>query len=57
LSRWRKQFLENGQQIFTQASETGQDDARIAELERLIGQLTLELAAAKKASHWLDSLP
>jgi len=57
LSRWRKQFLEQGPQIFTQASKTNQDDARIAELERVIGQLTLELAAAKKASNWLDSLP
>jgi len=57
LSRWRKQFLEQGPQIFTQASKTNQDDARIGELERVIGQLTLELAAAKKASNWLDSLP
>ena len=57
LSRWRKQFLEQGPQIFTQASKTSQDDARIAELERVIGQLTLELGAAKKASEWLDSLP
>ena len=57
LSRWRKQFLEQGPQIFTQAIQTGPDDARIAELERVIGQLTLELAAAKKASDWLDSLP
>jgi transposase len=57
LSRWRKQFLEQGPQIFTPASKPNQDDTRTAELERVIGQLTLELAAAKKASNWLDSLP
>jgi len=57
LSRWRKQFLEQGAQVFTPASQTSQDDARIAKLERVIGQLTLELGAAKKASDWLDSLP
>ena len=31
------------------------EDARIAELERLVGQLTLELAAAKKVSSLLNS--
>jgi len=54
LSRWRKQFLDNGPQIFTQASEASQNDARIAELERLIGQLTAifpPLGAQKLSKH------
>jgi transposase len=59
LSRWRQQFIDEGARIFeregTRPDEAAQ--ARIAELERVIGQLTLELAAAKKASEWLDSLP
>jgi len=57
LSRWRKQFLDEGPQIFERVKQISQDEARIAELERVIGQLTLELSAAKKASDWLDSLP
>ena len=57
LSRWRKQFLDEGPQIFERVNQISQDEARIAELERVIGQLTLELSAAKKASDWLDSLP
>jgi transposase-like protein len=57
LSRWRQRFLERGAEIFTTDTAARTEDARIAELERVIGQLTLELAAAKKASDWLDSLP
>lgn len=54
LNRWRNQFLENAHQLF----ETGQADQeglRIAELERLIGRLSLELEVAKKASSLLAS--
>jgi transposase-like protein len=57
LNRWRQKFLEEGPDIFKQASHAKPEEARIAELERLIGQLTLKLAAVKKASDWLDSLP
>ena len=56
LHRWRKEFLEKGSQIFERSGEAKQDERRIAELERMIGRLTLELSAAKKVSDWLDSL-
>ena len=56
LSRWRQQFVENGAQVFASKNKNTVDQERIAELERMIGRLTLELAAAKKASDWLDSL-
>jgi transposase-like protein len=56
LSRWRQQFLERGARVFENKSENVAEKERIAELERMIGRLTLELAAAKKASDWLDSL-
>ena len=36
-------------------SALAEQERRIGELERLIGQLTVELAAAKKVSTWLDS--
>jgi transposase-like protein len=56
LHRWRKEFMEKGAQIFDRSGRVQQEDNRIAELERVIGQLTMELSAAKKVSNWLDSL-
>jgi transposase-like protein len=56
LSRWRQQFLEDGAQVFEDGNGAAAEQERIAELERMIGRLTMELAAAKKASDWLDSL-
>ena len=56
LSRWRQQFLEPGARVFEDGSGAPAEQERIAELERMIGRLTMELAAAKKASDWLDSL-
>lgn len=38
------------------AAVDGREAARVAELERLVGRLTLELAVAKKASAWLPSV-
>ena len=50
LARWRDQFLETAPSIFArgQASQTG--EARIAELERIVGKQVLELEILKKAS-------
>jgi transposase-like protein len=56
LYRWRKEFLEKGSQIFERRRSVQSEEGRIAELERMIGKLTLELSAAKKVSNWLDSL-
>jgi transposase len=56
LYRWRKEFLEKGPQIFEHHRAVPTEDGRIAELEQVIGKLTLELSAAKKVSNWLDSL-
>lgn len=56
LCQWRTLFLERGAQLFApQASASSAEQARIAQLERLIGQLSIELEASKKASRWLDS--
>lgn len=55
LSGWRVQFQERGPEIFAGDRQDHSQDARIAELERVIGRLTLELEAAKKASSWLNS--
>ena len=50
ISRWRNEFLKQAHLAFGRQG-IGEDSAeRIAELERMIGRLTMELAVAKKAS-------
>ena len=55
ISRWKTQFLEGAATIFAKESQTDPALARIAELERLVGRLTLELEVSKKASSILQS--
>jgi transposase-like protein len=57
LERWCNQLKERGPQVFagSDSSVLAEQARRIAELERVIGQLTVELAAAKKVSNWLNS--
>ncbi len=50
IANWKKQFLENADQIFDQVRDASVEQERIADLERMIGRLTMELEAAKKAS-------
>ena len=54
LSRWKKQFLEQAGTIFEKEPASSADSERIAELERLVGRLTLELEVAKKVSTLLS---
>ena len=55
LSRWRQRFLDNGTRAFESDDSASAEKERIVELERMVGRLTMELAAAKKLSTWLDS--
>lgn len=48
LYRWQREFLENAPAAFSSGS--AEQEARIRELERLAGQLALELEVLKKAS-------
>ena len=57
LARWKKQFLDGASSVFEKESTPTQDSERVAELERLIGRLTLELEASKKVSQLLDFPP
>ena len=55
LSKWKRQLLENAVSLFESADK--QSDAsleRIAQLEQLVGRLTLALDIQKKASTWLS---
>jgi transposase-like protein len=56
LSRWREEFVERAPEIFATAPSRGDEQERIAELERMVGRLTMELEVAKKASNILTSL-
>jgi transposase len=56
VSRWKKQLLSSAGTIFEQEQQQDSQQDRIAELERMVGRLTMELEIAKKASTLL-SLP
>ena len=50
LGRWRMQFLEESAAIFEKAAGHTEEEQRIAELERVVGRLTIELEAVRRAS-------
>jgi transposase len=54
LNRWRQELLEKAPTIFEQVDLRSEDQQRIAELERLVGQLTMQLEIAKKASSYWE---
>ena len=49
VSHWKNQFLANAAQVFESETKVDPQQARIEELERLAGKLSLELEVAKKA--------
>jgi transposase len=55
VTRWKADFLERAPSLFAPEQDRSQEQARIAELERLVGRLTLELESAKKVSQLLTS--
>ena len=55
LSKWKRQFLENAATLFEPADKQSDVSAeRIAQLEQLVGRLTLALDIQKKASTYLS---
>lgn len=56
--RWKQEFIARAPQVFDQGGPA-QDphEAQIAELERVVGRLTMELEIAKKASQLWRSPP
>jgi transposase len=57
LARWKTEFLERAPLLFQQEAMQSQEQERIAELERVVGRLTMQLEIAKKASALLNSQP
>ena len=55
LSKWKRQLLENAATLFRPADKQSAADAeRLADLERLVGRLTIALDIQKKALTWLN---
>ena len=55
LSKWKRQLLENAATLFEPADKQPDASAeRIAQLEQLVGRLTVALDIPKKASTWLS---
>ena len=59
LYRWRAEFIHGGKLAFERGNPARhkREGNRIAELERLVGKQTMQLEIAKKASHFVSSLP
>ena len=55
LSRWKQEFIERSPQLFEAGSQHEDSEQRIAELERMVGRLAMELEMAKKVSKYLNS--
>ncbi len=55
LSRWKTELVERAPLVFEQDQLHSQEQERIAELERAVGRLTMQLEIAKKASMLLSS--
>lgn len=49
VSHWKNEFLTHAAQVFEDGTTVDPQHARIEELERLAGKLSLELEIAKKA--------
>ena len=49
LTRWKADFVTHADSVFAGTEATQQAERRIADLERMVGRLTLELEVAKKA--------
>ena len=57
LGRWKTTVLERLHTLFQDDPQANQDQARVAELEQLVGRQALELEILKKASRMLGGLP
>lgn len=53
LTLWKDTFLERLPLLFGEDARLGQEQARVTELEQLVGRMALELEILKKASRLL----
>jgi transposase len=55
LGLWKSSFLERAHTLFQPDEQRDEDQARIAELEQLLGRATRQIEILKKASTLLDA--
>lgn len=48
ISRWRQEFLERAPQVFEQSGDKDTKAQQVADLERALGRVSLQLEIAKK---------
>ncbi len=56
LSRWKQEFVAKANQVFEQPQAVQEREARIAELERMVGKLTMQIELQKKVLSLADLL-
>ena len=56
VNQWKQQFLAHARHAFEPDAVTQADQLRIAELERLVGRLTMQAELSKKAQSYASSL-
>ncbi len=54
ITRWKREYSQNPEKAFRGHGNAYKDTARIAELERLVGQLYAEVEFLKKVSETLE---
>jgi transposase len=54
ISRWKQEFLEHAASIFETPQKPLEQEARILELERMVGRLTMQLELSKKALNYAN---
>lgn len=53
IQKWKKELSQYGEKAFSGNGKLYKEEARIAELERVVGQLTMENSLLKKALNML----
>ena len=56
VGNWKQQFLASAPQVFKKGDADSDEQERLAELESMVGKLTMELEIAKKATSIAHSL-
>ena len=55
VSKWKQQFLENAASLFASRDKSSKETTeRIAELEQLVGRLSVAVDIQKKALKWMS---
>jgi len=57
LSRWKEEFMAKAIYVFEQPQDIQEQQARIAELERMVGKLTMQIELQKKVLSFGDTTP